>query len=36
MTGALHAMVPIAAGDTFRAEFDHLGPITLRITGEEK
>lgn len=31
MTGALHAMVPIQAGDTFRAEFAHLGPITLRI-----
>lgn len=34
MTGALHAMTPIAAGDIFRAEFDHLGPITLRIQGE--
>lgn len=34
MTGALHAMTPIAAGDVFRAEFDHLGPITLRIEGE--
>lgn len=32
MTGALHAMVPIAAGDVFRAEFAHLGPITLRIS----
>ncbi len=31
MTGALHAMAPIAAGDTFRAEFDLLGPITLRV-----
>lgn len=31
MTGALHAMTPIQAGDTFRAEFAHLGPITLRI-----
>lgn len=29
MTGALHAMVPIAPGDVFRAEFDRLGPITL-------
>lgn len=36
MTGALHAMVPMEAGDVFRAEFDHLGPIALRITGEEK
>jgi 2-keto-4-pentenoate hydratase len=32
MTGALHAMCPIAPGDTFRAEFSHLGPITLRIS----
>jgi 2-keto-4-pentenoate hydratase len=32
MTGALHAMVPISPGDIFRAEFAHLGPITLRIT----
>lgn len=34
MTGALHAMVPIAAGDVFRAEFDRLGDITLRIVGK--
>jgi 2-keto-4-pentenoate hydratase len=32
MTGALHAMVPITAGDVFRAEFAHLGPITLRVS----
>ena len=31
MTGALHAAVPFAKGDIFRAEFDRLGPITLRI-----
>jgi 2-keto-4-pentenoate hydratase len=30
MTGALHAAVPMAAGDVFRAEFDHLGPVTVR------
>ena len=36
MTGALHAMVPIQAGDTFRAEFDHLGPIALKVVGEEE
>jgi 2-keto-4-pentenoate hydratase len=30
MTGALHAMVPVSAGDVFRAEFAHLGSITLR------
>jgi len=31
MTGALHAMVPVAPGDVFRAEFDRLGPITVRM-----
>lgn len=31
MTGALHAAVPMAAGDVFRAEFDRLGPITVRV-----
>jgi 2-keto-4-pentenoate hydratase len=31
MTGALHAMVPVTPGDVFRAEFDHLGPITIRM-----
>lgn len=33
MTGALHAAVPMAAGDVFRAEFDLLGPITVRVDG---
>jgi 2-keto-4-pentenoate hydratase len=32
MTGALHAAVPMRAGDVFRAEFDHLGPLTVRVT----
>lgn len=32
MTGALHAAVPLAPGDTFRAEFDRLGTITLHVT----
>jgi 2-keto-4-pentenoate hydratase len=31
MTGALHAMVPVAPGNVFRAEFDRLGPITIRM-----
>jgi len=31
MTGALHAMVPIQAGDVFTAEFDRLGSITLHV-----
>jgi 2-keto-4-pentenoate hydratase len=31
MTGALHAAVPLAAGDEFRAEFDRLGSVTIRV-----
>jgi len=31
MTGALHAMVPVSPGDVFRADFDRLGPITIRM-----
>jgi 2-keto-4-pentenoate hydratase len=31
MTGALHAAVPMNAGDVFRAEFDRLGPVTVRV-----
>ncbi len=31
MTGALHAAVPMHEGDVFRAEFDRLGPVTLRV-----
>lgn len=31
MTGALHAAVPMAPGDVFRAEFDRLGPVTLAV-----
>jgi 2-keto-4-pentenoate hydratase len=31
MTGALHAAVPLSPGDTFTAEFDHLGSITLHV-----
>jgi len=31
MTGALHAAVPMGAGDVFRAEFDRLGTITIRV-----
>lgn len=32
MTGALHAAVPLRPGDTYTAEFDQLGPVTLRVT----
>jgi 2-keto-4-pentenoate hydratase len=35
MTGALHAAVPLSPGDTFTAEFDHLGSITLRVDDGE-
>jgi 2-keto-4-pentenoate hydratase len=31
MTGALHAAVDIAPGQRYRAEFDRLGPVGLRI-----
>jgi 2-keto-4-pentenoate hydratase len=34
MTGALHAMVPVQPGDVFRADFDRLGPITIRMASE--
>jgi 2-keto-4-pentenoate hydratase len=31
MTGALHAAVPVTAGETYRAEFDRLGAVSVRI-----
>jgi 2-keto-4-pentenoate hydratase len=31
MTGALHAAVPMRAGDVFRAEFDRLGSVAVRV-----
>jgi 2-keto-4-pentenoate hydratase len=31
MTGALHAAVPMTPGDVFRAEFDELGAVTVRV-----
>jgi 2-keto-4-pentenoate hydratase len=33
MTGALHAALPIRPGDTFTAEFDRLGSVTVRAAG---
>jgi 2-keto-4-pentenoate hydratase len=33
MTGALHSAVPMNSGDVFRAEFDRLGPVTVRVVG---
>jgi 2-keto-4-pentenoate hydratase len=35
MTGALHAAMPVSPGDVFRAEFDRLGPITIRMANDE-
>lgn len=32
MTGALHAAVDVKAGDVVRADFDRLGPVSLRMT----
>lgn len=31
MTGALHAAVDVAQGDVVRADFDRLGPVSLRM-----
>jgi 2-keto-4-pentenoate hydratase len=31
MTGALHAAVPLAPGDQFRVEFDHLGSLSVGV-----
>jgi 2-keto-4-pentenoate hydratase len=33
MTGALHAAVPLDPGDVFRADFDHLGSVTVHVSG---
>ena len=30
--GAVHKMVPVNPGDVFRAEFAHLGPVTVRFS----
>jgi 2-keto-4-pentenoate hydratase len=35
LPGALHKMVPVAPGDTFRAEFAHLGVVTARFDAGE-
>jgi 2-keto-4-pentenoate hydratase len=33
MTGSLHSAVPMEPGDVFRAEFDRLGPVSVRVVG---
>jgi 2-keto-4-pentenoate hydratase len=35
MTGALHAAVPLAAGDRFVAEFDRLGEVSLTVVATD-
>ena len=32
LPGAVHAMVPVQPGDVFRAEFAHLGAVTVRFS----
>lgn len=32
LPGAVHRMVPVASGDDFRADFAHLGAVTVRFT----
>ena len=33
LPGAVHKMVPVQPGDLFRAEFAHLGSVTVRFSG---
>jgi 2-keto-4-pentenoate hydratase len=35
LPGAVHRMVPVRAGDVFRAEFAHLGAVTVRFSGAD-
>ena len=32
LPGAVHKMVPVQSGDVFRADFAHLGPVTVRFS----
>jgi 2-keto-4-pentenoate hydratase len=32
LQGAVHSMVPVEPGDVFRAEFAHLGAVTVRFS----
>ncbi len=34
LPGAVHKMVPVRPGDVFRADFAHLGPVTVRFSTE--
>jgi len=35
LPGAPHRMVPVTPGDVFRAEFAHLGAVTVRFSNSE-
>ena len=35
LPGAVHKMVPVNPGDVFRAEFAHLGPVTVRFSKQD-
>jgi 2-keto-4-pentenoate hydratase len=35
LPGAVHKMVPVTPGDVFRADFAHLGAVTVRFSGQE-
>src|SRR3954449_13309568 len=35
LPGAVHKMVPVRPGDVFRAEFAHLGAVTVRFSKED-
>jgi 2-keto-4-pentenoate hydratase len=34
LPGAVHKMVPVQPGDVFRAEYAHLGAVTVRFSKE--
>jgi 2-keto-4-pentenoate hydratase len=36
LPGAVHKMVPVEPGDVFRADFAHLGGVTVRFSKSEQ
>lgn len=36
LSGALHRMLPVASGDVFRADFSHLGSVSVRFVGSKQ
>jgi 2-keto-4-pentenoate hydratase len=35
LPGAVHKMVPVEPGDVFRADFAHLGGVTVRFSSAQ-